>query len=77
MKEQVEAINKFDAVMDVDMVESRTMPTRVIEPGNARRLSLFEEQEDDTLEQLHNPQGLQGKEVVLWTWPKRLRQGMV
>ena len=28
-------------------------------------MSLFEEQEDDTLEQLHNPQGLQGKEVVL------------
>ena len=47
VKEQVEALNtKFDGVVDMDMVECRSVHMRVIEPGIAGRMSLFEEKED-------------------------------
>ena len=66
VKEQVEALNtKFDGVVDVDMMECRSVHMRVIEPGIARRMSLFEEQEDVFMEQLDRPPEVKNKEVML------------
>ena len=66
VKEQVEALNtKFDGVVDVDMVECRSVHMRVIEPGIARRMSLFEEKEDVFMEQLDRPPEVKNKEVML------------
>ena len=66
VKKQVEALNtKFDGVVDVDMVECRSVHMRVVEPGIARRMSLFEEQKDVFMEELDRPPEVKDKEVML------------